>query len=206
VLEALYPTASCELEHQSPFELLIAVMLSAQTTDKAVNQVTKGLFERFSTPFEMATAPLKELEVALNQIGLFRNKAKHIQATARLLVERHNGQVPATRRALMQLPGVGRKTANVVLGVAFDVPAIPVDTHVERIAKRLALAKETDGVLAVEKKLQRKIPREKWNPSHHQMIHFGRYFCTAKNPHCEACLLTDQCRYFRKLKSNPPKK
>jgi endonuclease-3 len=146
----------------------------------------------------MAVASLADLEDALKQLGLFRNKAKHIKATATMLLERFEGHVPTTRKALMTLPGVGRKTANVVLSVAFGIPAVPVDTHVERIAKRLGLAKDTDDVLAVEQKLQRKIPRALWSTSHHQMIHFGRYFCTAQTPRCDACLLTDQCKYFRK--------
>jgi endonuclease III len=205
-LESLYPNAQCELVHQSPFELLIAVILSAQTTDKAVNQVTKDLFQRYDTPLAMATASLADLEDALKQIGLYRNKAKNIQATARLLLEKYDGVVPTSRKALMECPGVGRKTANVVLSVAFGIPAVPVDTHVERIAKRLGLAKETDDVLAVERKLQRKIPRDKWNTSHHQMIHFGRYFCTAKLPQCHVCLLQDQCKYFLKSKAKPRKK
>jgi endonuclease-3 len=198
VLEQQFPNAQCELVHQSPFELLIAVILSAQTTDKSVNLVTPALFRQFPTPTAMATASLAQLEEALKQLGLFRNKAKHIQATATMLLERFDGQVPATRNHLMMLPGVGRKTANVVLSVAFGIPAVPVDTHVERIAKRLGLAKDADDVLAVEQKLQRKIPRDLWNTSHHQMIHFGRYFCTAQNPRCDACSLTAQCKYFRK--------
>jgi endonuclease III len=198
VLEQQYPNAQCELVHRSPFELLIAVILSAQTTDKSVNLVTPALFRRFPTPSAMAVASLADLEDALKQLGLFRNKAKHIKATATMLLERFEGHVPTTRKALMTLPGVGRKTANVVLSVAFGIPAVPVDTHVERIAKRLGLAKDTDDVLAVEQKLQRKIPRALWSTSHHQMIHFGRYFCTAQNPRCDACLLTDQCKYFRK--------
>jgi endonuclease-3 len=198
VLEQQYPNAQCELVHRSPFELLIAVILSAQTTDKSVNLVTPALFRRFPTPSAMAVASLADLEDALKQLGLFRNKAKHIKATATMLLERFEGHVPTTRKALMTLPGVGRKTANVVLSVAFGIPAVPVDTHVERIAKRLGLAKDTDDVLAVEQKLQRKIPRALWSTSHHQMIHFGRYFCTAQTPRCDACLLTDQCKYFRK--------
>ena len=205
-LETLYPNAECELVHQSPFELLIAVILSAQTTDKAVNQVTAKLFQTYKTPLDMATASLSDLEDALKQIGLYRNKAKNIQATARLLLETYDGVVPPSRKALMALPGVGRKTANVVLSVAFGIPAVPVDTHVERIAKRLGLAKQDDDVLVVEQKLQRKIPRDKWNTSHHQMIHFGRYFCTAKNPQCHVCLLQDQCKYFQKLKPKSRKK
>jgi len=198
VLEQQYPNAQCELVHRSPFELLIAVILSAQTTDKSVNLVTPALFRRFPTPSAMAAASLADLEDALKQLGLFRNKAKHIKATATMLLERFAGHVPTTRKALMTLPGVGRKTANVVLSVAFGIPAVPVDTHVERIAKRLGLAKDTDDVLAVEQKLQRKIPRALWSTSHHQIIHFGRYFCTAQTPRCDACLLTDQCKYFRK--------
>ena len=205
VLEQLYPDAACELNHQSPFELLISVILSAQTTDKAVNLVTPQLFSKFPSPVEMAAASIDELEEVLKQIGLFRSKAKHIKATAQMLLEEFGGDVPQSRTKLMKLPGVGRKTANVVLSVAFDIPAVPVDTHVERIAKRLGLAKNGDDVLAVEKKLQRKIPRDLWNVSHHQMIHFGRYFCTAQNPHCDACLLTNQCKYFRKLSKSTRK-
>lgn len=206
VLEDLYPNAQCELVHQTPFELLVAVILSAQTTDKAVNQVTVSLFKKYSTPLAMATASLQDLEQELKQIGLFRNKAKNIQATARILLDQFDGEVPTTRKALMTLPGVGRKTANVVLSVAFNIPAVPVDTHVERIAKRLGLAKEQDDVVAVERKLQRKIPRDKWNTSHHQMIHFGRYFCTAKQPQCHQCLLQSQCKYFLKTSSRSRKK
>lgn len=206
VLEQLYPQAQCELVHHSPFELLISVILSAQTTDKAVNLVTPSLFQRFATPFDLASASIVDLEDALKQIGLFRSKAKHIKAAATMLIEEFGGEVPSTRKSLMTLPGVGRKTANVVLSVAFDIPAVPVDTHVERIAKRLGLAKDSDSVETVEQKLQRKIPRDKWNISHHQMIHFGRYFCTAQKPHCDSCLLTNQCKYFRKSRLNPRKK
>lgn len=198
VLQQLYPDAACELVHVNAYELLIAVILSAQTTDKAVNLVTPALFESYSTPLALATAKLSDVERHLQSIGLYRNKAKNIIATAKQLVENYDGEVPASRAKLMKLPGVGRKTANVVLSVAFHIPAVPVDTHVERIAKRLGLAKEQDDVLQVEAKLKRKIPRNLWNVSHHQMIHFGRYFCTSKSPQCDHCQLTSECNYFKK--------
>ncbi len=206
VLQQLYPDAACELVHVNAYELLIAVILSAQTTDKAVNLVTPALFKAYPTPFDLATANLSDVETILQSIGLYRNKAKNIIETARQLVEEYDGDVPASRSKLMKLPGVGRKTANVVLSVAFHIPAVPVDTHVERIAKRLGLAKQNDDVLQVEAKLKRKIPRELWNVSHHQMIHFGRYFCTAKSPHCEMCQLTAECNYFKKNVANAAKK
>lgn len=198
MLQELYPDAACELVHVNPYELLIAVILSAQTTDKAVNLVTPALFKAYPRPIDLATASLKDVESILQSIGLYRNKAKNIIQTATMLTEEFDGQVPASRAQLMKLPGVGRKTANVVLSVAFHIPAVPVDTHVERIAKRLGLAKDHDNVLQVEAKLKRKIPRELWNVSHHQMIHFGRYFCTAKSPNCQECQLTSVCRYFKK--------
>ncbi len=191
----MYPDARTELLHRNPFELLVAVILSAQSTDAAVNRVTPSLFESFPTPASFADASLQDLETAIKTIGLYRNKAANIKATARMIIENHGGEVPRTYHALTALPGVGRKTANVVLSVAFHVPRIAVDTHVERVSKRLRLASMDDAPHVVEEKLMRKVPRSRWVRLHHQMIFFGRYHCKAKRPECERCKLRADCRY-----------
>lgn len=193
-LEIMFPEAHCELEHASTFQLLIAVILSAQTTDASVNKVTPALFEKYPTAKELACADLKDVEALIHNIGLYRNKAKNIIACAKELVERFDGEVPSSMKQLTSLSGVGRKTANVVMSVAFDIPALAVDTHVERISKRLGLAKPQDSVLQVERKLKRKLDRKRWNRAHHLFIFFGRYFCTAKNPRCSECPFIDICR------------
>ncbi len=195
VFEEMYPDAECELNHKNTFELLLAVMLSAQTTDKSVNKLTVNLFQKYHTPQDYLNVTQEELENDLRTIGLYKNKAKSIQKTCSLLINEYGGEVPNTRTELMKLAGVGRKTANVVLSVGFGIPAIPVDTHVERVSKRLGLALESDSVLIVEKKLQKIIPKKLWNKSHHQFIFFGRYHCTAKKPHCEVCTLTKKCLF-----------
>ena len=192
--EELYPDAHCELNHRNVFELLVAVMLSAQTTDKKVNQVTPGLFEKYPKVSDLANAPLEELQDQIKVIGLYRNKAKNLKAMAQELVENYQGEVPCTRKELESLPGVGRKTTNVVLSVGFDEPAFAVDTHVERISKRLGFAKKEDTVNDVERKVCRSIPRDRWNKAHHQFIFFGRYFCKAQNPNCKECHLYDMCK------------
>ncbi|WP_342622002.1 endonuclease III [Erysipelothrix sp. P66] len=181
ILDAEFPNAKSDLDYRNPFELLIAVTLSAQTTDVAVNKVTPALFQAYPTPEALAQADVKVVESYLKTIGLYRNKAKYIVACARMLVEDFNGEVPRTRTQLMKLPGVGRKTANVVLAEGFKLPAIAVDTHVERVAKRLKLAKPSDSVEDVERKLMRKIPREDWARAHHLLLLFGRYHSTARN-------------------------
>lgn len=181
ILEAEFPGAETELFYNNPFELLIAVTLSAQTTDIAVNKVTPKLFETYPTIQALAGADVLEVEDHLKTIGLYRNKAKFIVKAANQIMDDFNGQVPKTRLQLMKLSGVGRKTANVVMSEGFGVPAIAVDTHVDRVAKRLKLAKEGDSVLQVEKKLQRKIPREDWHKAHHLLLLFGRYHSTARN-------------------------
>ncbi|MBK2401709.1 MULTISPECIES: endonuclease III [unclassified Erysipelothrix] len=181
ILDAEFPNAKSDLDYRNPFELLIAVTLSAQTTDVAVNKVTPALFQAYPTPEALAQADVKVVESYLKTIGLYRNKAKYIVACARMLVEDFNGEVPRTRTQLMKLPGVGRKTANVVLAEGFKLPAIAVDTHVERVAKRLKLAKPNDSVEDVERKLMRKIPREDWARAHHLLLLFGRYHSTARN-------------------------
>lgn len=198
-LKTLFPNAECELVHHNAFELLVAVALSAQTTDAAVNTVTPALFERYPTPEALATADVKDVEQCISRIGLYRNKAKNLIGMSQLLVKQFNGEVPSRISDLMTLPGCGRKTASVVQSVWFKIPSVPVDTHVERICKRLYIAKPEDSVLEVEKKFKRKIPRTEWNEAHHLFIFFGRYFCTARNPKCSACAFTEQCRYYKNL-------
>src|SRR5690625_3605662 len=194
----MFPEAHCELVHRNPFELLIAVLLSAQTTDINVNRVTKKLFQKYQTPKDYLAVDITELEQDIRSIGLYRTKAKNIQKLCQKLLDEYNGVVPKTREELMQFPGVGRKTANVVISVAFGEPAIAVDTHVERVAKRLAFCRWKDSVLEVEKTLMRKIPRDEWSISHHRFIFFGRYHCKAQNPNCVECPLLDICREGRK--------
>jgi endonuclease III len=194
----MFPHAHCELNHSNPFELVIAVSLSAQCTDALVNKVTHELFKKYKTPEDYLNVPLEELQNDIRSIGLYRNKAKNIQSLSRLLLERYNGQVPNDRDDLINLPGVGRKTANVVVSVAFDTPAIAVDTHVERVSKRLAFCRWKDSVLEVEKTLMKKVPKEEWSITHHRMIFFGRYHCKAQNPQCEICPLLDLCREGKK--------
>jgi endonuclease-3 len=194
-LDQMFPNAECELVHKNGFELLIAVMLSAQTTDKSVNQLTKNLFKKYHTPEDYLKVDLKELEQDLRRIGLYKNKASNIQKMCRILIDQFDGNVPSSQVELESLPGVGRKTANVVLSVWFDVPRIAVDTHVERVSKRLKLAYKNDSVTKVEEKLMRKLPRDKWSDTHHKMIFFGRYHCTSRNPKCQDCPLQHLCRY-----------
>lgn len=198
MLNEMYPHAHVELSHKNHFELLVAVVLSAQTTDVSVNKVTPHLFKSFPTPNALAQASHVEVESLLKTIGLYKMKAKNIILLAKQLVEKHQGKVPESRKALEDLPGVGRKTANVVLSNAFGIPALAVDTHVFRVAKRLKLAKDYDDVLSVEKKLMRKFPRSSWTKLHHQLIFFGRYHCTAKNPKCQECPFFNICGYEHK--------
>ena len=192
--DEMFPDARCVLNHSNNLELLVAVMLSAQTTDESVNKLTSHLFQKYKTVDDYANASLSELESDLHSIGLYRNKAKNIKAMAVALQARFNGVVPASHDALISLPGVGRKTANVVMAEGFGYPAIAVDTHVERISKRLGFAKPEDTVLTVEKKLMKTIPKNRWIKTHHQMIFFGRYHCKAMSPHCKECPLVDICK------------
>lgn len=194
----MFPDAHCELNHSNPFELVIAVALSAQCTDVLVNKVTKNLFQKYKTPEDYLNVSLEELQNDIRSIGLYRNKAKNIQKLCRMLLDEYNGVVPRDRDELTKLPGVGRKTANVVVSVAFDVPAIAVDTHVERVSKRLAICRWKDSVLEVEKTLMRKVPMDEWSVTHHRMIFFGRYHCKAQNPQCESCPLLEICREGKK--------
>ncbi|WP_274364663.1 endonuclease III [Paenibacillus thermotolerans] len=195
---SMFPDAHCELHHSNAFELTIAVLLSAQCTDETVNKVTAGLFQKYKTPEDYLAVPLEELESDIKRIGLFRNKAKHIRELCRMLLEHYGGEIPEAHEELVKLPGVGRKTANVVVSNAFGVPAIAVDTHVERVSKRLGLAGRDDSVLEVEKKLMNKVPKEQWTQTHHRLIFLGRYHCKAQNPKCGDCPLLMMCREGKK--------
>jgi len=195
VLNQMFPDANVELVHHNHFELLIAVVLSAQTTDVSVNKITPALFEKYPTPLLLSQGKISDIENSLRSIGLYRNKAKNIKMLSLVLHEKYNDEVPGNRKDLESLPGVGRKTANVVLSNAFGIPALAVDTHVARVSVRLGLAKEHDSVLEIEHKLMRKIPKEKWQKVHHQLIFFGRYHCLARNPKCKECPLFDICKY-----------
>lgn len=199
-LDQMFPNATVELDHKNHFELLIAVVLSAQTTDVAVNKVTPELFNQYPTPYELANAKELDIEKYIKTIGLYRNKAKNIKALSEQLIKDFEGKVPSKREDLESLPGVGRKTANVVLSNAFGIPALAVDTHVARVSQRLGFAKTGDSVLTIENKLMKKIPKDKWQQAHHQFIFFGRYHCLARNPKCNQCPLFDVCKYKEKYK------
>ena len=194
-LDQMFPDAHVELIHSNHFELLIAVVLSAQTTDVSVNRVSPELFKKYGTPERLDQADIKDIEQLIKSIGLYRNKAKNIKMLAHELVTKYQGKVPDNREDLESLPGVGRKTANVVLSNAFGIPALAVDTHVARVSVRLGLADSNDSVFEIEKKLTRKIPKERWQKVHHQLIFFGRYHCLARAPKCNICPLYDLCKY-----------
>ena len=197
-LDELFPTAKCELFYKRDYELVIAVMLSAQTTDKSVNAVTPILFEKYPSLDSLNNASLEEVEEILKPIGLYKNKAKNLKGTVKDLIERFNYVVPSDKEQLMTLPGVGNKTAGVIRAEIFQIPDLPVDTHILRIAKRLKLAKKDDEPIDVERKLKKIIPEARWIKSHHQLIHFGRYFCTARSPQCENCKIRDMCMNYLK--------
>ena len=197
-LEEMFPSARCELFYSKDYELVIAVMLSAQTTDKSVNAVTPILFSKYPSLEDLNNAPLIDIEEILKPIGLYKNKTKNLKGIVKDLMERFNGNVPSNKDELMTLPGVGNKTAGVIRAEIFQIPDLPVDTHILRISKRLNIAKKEDEPIDVERKLKKLIPEERWIKSHHQLIHFGRYFCTARNPQCENCKISDMCINNRK--------
>ena len=197
-LDELFPAAKCELFYKRDYELVIAVMLSAQTTDKSVNAVTPILFDKYQTLDELNKAPLEDIEEIIKQIGLYKNKAKNLKGIVKDLIERFNYVVPSDKEQLMTLPGVGNKTAGVIRAEIFQIPDLPVDTHILRIAKRLKFAKKDDEPIDVERKLKKIIPEERWIKSHPQVIHFGRYFCIARSPQCENCKISDMCINYRK--------
>ena len=187
-----YPDARCALNYETPLQLMIATILSAQCTDARVNMVTPALFARYRNARAFADANPRELEAAIQSTGFFRNKAKSILAATRKIVDEHNGQVPGTMEELVALPGVGRKTANVILGNAFGVPGITVDTHVGRLSRRMGLTKHTDAV-KVENDLMRLIPKKEWTLFSLRMILHGRRICQARKPLCDACVLNKVC-------------
>jgi endonuclease-3 len=197
-MEDMFPDAHCELNHSNPFELTIAVLLSAQCTDALVNKVTPNLFAKYKKPQDYLDVSLEELQDDIRSIGLYRNKAKNIQKLCELLLTEYGGEIPQDRDELTKLPGVGRKTANVVVSVAYGVPAIAVDTHVERVSKRLGICRWKDSVLQVEETLMKKIPKHLWGATHHRLIFFGRYHCKAQNPNCPECPLLSICREGKK--------
>jgi endonuclease III len=193
VLRARHHDAHCELDHENPFQLVIATVLSAQSTDVMVNRITPELFQSYPTPEALARAEQGDVEAKLNKIGMFRQKARNIIGLSKRLVERHGGAVPRTLAELVELPGVGRKTANVVLGVAFGAPeGVVVDTHVQRISQRLGLTRETEPV-EIEQDLIKLFPREDWDMLSHVLIFHGRRLCTARAPACPACPVNQTC-------------
>ena len=197
LLQENNPQPTTELEYTSPFELLIAVLLSAQATDISVNKGTRQLFKIANTPQALLDLGEEGVRPYIQHIGLFRTKGKHIQETCKILLEQHQGEVPRTREALEALPGVGRKTANVILNTAFGEPTIAVDTHIFRVSNRTGLAPGKD-VVKVEEQLMKRVPKEFLQDAHHWLILHGRYTCTARNPHCEACIVEPLCRFKQK--------
>ena len=193
-LDELYPDAHCELNYSKDYELLIAVMLSAQTTDKAVNKVTALLFSKYKTVEEIANADIKDVESIISSIGMYKVKASNVVGIAKGLLSKHKGKVPHDKEALLNLPGVGNKTANCVLAELFNEPYLAVDTHMQRFAKRLAIAKKSDSVEKMEQKYLRFIPKDRLIKTNHQIIWFGRYKCKAIAPDCENCKLQEFCK------------
>lgn len=191
----LFPNAHCELNYNNIFELAVATILSAQTTDKSVNKVTPNLFSKYPNPMELANAKEEDVLQIIKSIGLSKTKSKNIVAFSKKVHEQFNDVVPNDFELLQTLPGVGRKTANVILTEGYKVPRIPVDTHVDRVSKRLQIASETDSVLEVEKKLMSLIPKANWHLAHHLLLFFGRYHCFSRNPKCDNCKLKKYCKY-----------
>lgn len=192
-LQRMLPDATCALHHRNAWELLVATILSAQCTDKLINEVTPGLFAVHPTPASLATAEQAAIEQLIGRVTFFRNKSKFIIATARAIVERHGGEVPRELEALVKLPGVARKTANVVLGTAYGIPSgVVVDTHVERVATRLGFV-DVEGPIAIEQMLMARVPKKRWVLLAHQLILHGRQTCSARKPKCDACPLAPDC-------------
>ena len=197
LLESEYSETTTALDFGTPFQLLVSTMLAAQSTDKRVNIVTKDLFPDYSNPRSFLTLTLSELENHIKTVGLYKSKAKNILATCRILVDKYDGKVPLTREELIELPGVGRKTANVVLSIVTDFKAIAVDTHVFRVSNRIGLAASGD-VRKTEDDLMKNIPRKDWSDAHHWLIWHGRKVCKARNPACETCFSNPYCEYYKK--------
>ena len=198
ILKETYPDAKCELNYETPFQLLVATILSAQTTDKKVNQVTEGLFKDYPDVDSFLKLTNEELEERIREIGLYRNKAKNLILMCHQLKDNFNVEVPKTMEEITTLAGAGRKTANVVLSNAFNVPSIAVDTHVFRVSNRLGLA-DSENVLEVEKQLQKELPKKEWSLTHHLLIFHGRRCCIARKPKCEECPLAHLCKYRKEV-------
>lgn len=196
ILGTMYPEAKCELNFHTAYELLIATMLSAQCTDARVNIVTEDLFEEYYTPERMIILTEEEIQEKIKSCGLYKTKGKNILATSKILIENYGGKVPGDIVELQKLPGVGRKTANVVVSNAFGIPAIAVDTHVFRVSNRIGLANGTTPE-KVEEQLMKALPRDKWSDSHHYLIWHGRRTCKARKPECEDCGVRDYCKYYK---------
>ena len=198
-LDEAYPGVTCALRHENPYQLLVATVLSAQCTDVRVNLVTPGLFKRYPTPKALAQADQAHLQEIIRSTGFFRNKSKNLIAAAKRLVKEFDGQIPDTMEALLKLPGVARKTANVVLGTAFEISSgVVVDTHVRRLSQRLGLTFQDDPV-KIEKDLMMHIPENRWIDFSHQLIHHGRQICKSQKPRCEQCVLVDLCPYYQEM-------
>ena len=193
-IDSLFPDAKCELFYREDYELVIAVMLSAQTSDKAVNKVSKSLFLKYDSLDSLAQAELIDIEHEIQEIGLYKNKAKNIKGIAQTLINDFHYVVPSDKTDLQKLPGIGNKSAGVIRCEIFQIPDLPVDTHIIRISKRLGIAKASDKPIDIERKLKKLIKEDCWIKSHHQLIHFGRYFCTARNPKCEQCKIRKYCK------------
>ena len=197
ILSETYPDTRCELNYDTPFQLLIATILSAQATDKKVNEITAVLFSKYKTPEDLLKLKPEELELEIRQINFYKTKAKHILGICKELMDHYHGEVPVEREELVKLPGVGRKTANVVLSYAFNIPAIAVDTHVHRVANRIGMV-TTNNAEKTELELEKRIPREYWSKTHSSIVLHGRRICAARKPKCEICKLIAYCNHFKK--------
>ena len=194
-VDSLFPNAKCELFYSQDYELAIAVMLSAQTTDKAVNKVTQILFKKYPTLESINKAKIDDIEQCIKSLGLYKNKAKNIKEMASILISDFSSKLPSDKNELQKLPGIGNKSAGVIRIEIFKIPDLPVDTHIIRITNRLGIANKKDEPIDIERKIKKLIPESSWIKTHHQLIHFGRYFCTAKSPKCDECKLRDICKY-----------
>ena len=194
-VDSLFPNAKCELFYSQDYELAIAVMLSAQTTDKAVNGVTQILFKKYPTLESLNKAKIEDIEECIKSLGLYKNKAKNIKEMASILISDFSSKLPSDKNELQKLPGIGNKSAGVIRIEIFKIPDLPVDTHIIRITNRLGIANKKDEPIDIERKLKKLIPESCWIKTHHQLIHFGRYFCLARSPKCEQCQLRNICKY-----------
>lgn len=193
-VDSLFPQAKCELFYNKDYELAIAVLLSAQTTDQAVNKVTSALFKKYPTLESLSEASEEEIGEIIHSIGLYKNKAKAIKGLANTLLTKYDGKLPSDKNELVTLPGIGNKSAGVIRCEVFKIPDLPVDTHIIRVTNRLGLANSKDEPIDIEHKLKKIIDESRWIKTHHQLIHFGRYFCTAKSPRCHECKIKNLCK------------